>query len=295
MIQWGTITQPKSGVIKDAYLGDTVINGITCKHIRGTFKGKLSQWSPTVTVNNYRESYSYLNNQVLYTWTYDSYNNLNTFDTLVNFNASVGDKWLKNRYFGTCNSRQVITVINTGTVMINNVTLKKIVTTYSNTVYSMSGTYTMTATDTIIERIMSRSSFMFPMHCEVDSIYDGYLYNGDFLCYEDNSFASYQRAGTNGCEYIPDGLRKLQLSEGSIRIYPNPASGMVTAEAENFNGSGYYQLSIVNLLGQEVMHRTVEFTQNKLQLDLSVLEKGVYFLRISDPENLQAIEKISVE
>src|SRR6218665_3971676 len=113
VIQWGTITQPKSGVIKDAYLGDTVINGITCKHIRGTFKGKLSQWSPTVTVNNYRESYSYLNNQVLYTWTYDSYNNLNTFDTLVNFNASVGDKWLKNRYFGTCNSRQVITVINT--------------------------------------------------------------------------------------------------------------------------------------------------------------------------------------
>lgn len=292
IIPWGSITQPKSGVVKDVYVGDTVINGITCKHILGTFKGKLSQWSPTVTLNNYRQSYSYLSNQVLYTWTYDAYNNLNTFDTLVNFYAAVGDKWLKNRYFGTCNSRQAITVINTGTVMINNIVLKKIVTTYSNTVYSMSGTYTLTATDTIIERIMSRSGFMFPMHCEVDSIYDGYLYNGDFLCYEDSSFASYQRAGTNGCAYVPDGLQEQGLYQFNIRLYPNPCSGSLVLESEHFVEHGLYKVSILDAMGQYIYQKEIRALNGQVRLSTEALSVGMYYVQVSDKKGVLAAEKL---
>lgn len=294
MEEWGSVTQPKSGVIKDTYVGDSIINGISCKHILGTFKGKLSPNSPTTTVNNYRQSYSYENNKVLYVWSYDSFNNLNTFDTVVNFNAAIGDKWLKNRWAGTCNSRNAMVVTDTGHITINNVSLKKIVTTYTSSYVFGNTTYTVVGIDTLIEKLGSRSKFMIPQYCEQDNTTDGGVYNGNFLCYEDNGFPSYQKPGTSTCDYVV-GLHEWRGFTNNISIYPNPASGVLNLESEHFKDGEWYRLTLMDLVGQEIVDTPQAIREGKLQLDVSPFRKGVYFVSVSGKDNFRTGKKIIIK
>ncbi|PBQ33652.1 hypothetical protein CNR22_18340 [Sphingobacteriaceae bacterium] len=71
------------------------------------------------------------------------------------------------------------------------------------------------------------------------------------------------------------GMKNIEnLSNSSIRLYPNPTSGTI-----NINLDFYAKLIICNNLGQ-VIH-TAEFGVGIHQLDLSSLTKGIYFLRDS--------------
>ena len=80
----------------------------------------------------------------------------------------------------------------------------------------------------------------------------------------------------------------------SIDIYPNPAN-------TNLNFSSNYDLSKSNIalydvLGKKINIEAINFINNStLQLNISSLNKGVYFIKIFDENNTHSTHKIIVE
>ncbi len=290
-----TPTQPRSGMINDVYKSDTIINGKVCKHIVGVFKGRVNPDSPLLIYNKYRESYTYENNKVIYVWLYSALSNVNTFDTVVNFNAAIGDKWLKNRWGGTCNSRRPVMVKDTGHVTISGQSLKRVVTSYTSAYTSGIYTYTSQIIDTLFEKIMNRSRFMIPQYCELDNVFDFEIFNGNFLCYNDSLFSNYQRPGTTNCGYIINGLQEKGGVLFQGRIYPNPASGQLLIESEILNQNEVYSIVLTDLLGQCAATMELKSLNNRLFLDLTAVNQGIYCLQLRDRKGILANQKIIKE
>ena len=76
-----------------------------------------------------------------------------------------------------------------------------------------------------------------------------------------------------------------ETSESDIEIWPNPTTGTLHIEADDIN-----KVEICNLLGQMVL------TAGKVEtIDLSDLEKGVYFLMVSEKNGRKSVTKIMKE
>ena len=58
-----------------------------------------------------------------------------------------------------------------------------------------------------------------------------------------------------------------------VSIYPNPATSVL-----NVNAAGYNQVEIINMLGQVVYSNSIS---NNAQINVSDLNNGVYFVRLS--------------
>ncbi|MBR9921071.1 MAG: T9SS type A sorting domain-containing protein [Bacteroidetes bacterium] len=72
------------------------------------------------------------------------------------------------------------------------------------------------------------------------------------------------------------------LALSSVNIYPNPTSGMVQVDADLDAPFGEVRLSLVNLLGQEVLVRELSArTEIREQLSLNGIPAGSYFLRLT--------------
>ncbi|MBI3510187.1 MAG: T9SS type A sorting domain-containing protein [Bacteroidetes bacterium] len=65
-------------------------------------------------------------------------------------------------------------------------------------------------------------------------------------------------------------------------IFPNPSNGNFILQ-NNFTGK--YDLSIFNSLGQEIL-RNENLNENNFEIDLSADEDGIYFIRITNRENI---------
>ena len=72
----------------------------------------------------------------------------------------------------------------------------------------------------------------------------------------------------------------------SVSVYPNPASSFLSVDAPS---SRKVDVSIRNILGREVKHLAAQ--RNKLQVDVSALEEGVYllFIRTDAGESTQRL------
>lgn len=76
----------------------------------------------------------------------------------------------------------------------------------------------------------------------------------------------------------------------SIKCYPNPSSGKITLEILNPNGKS--NITILNINGQELSQKQIY--ENKTQLDISNLPRGIYLLKLIN-ENGFIVEKIIKE
>jgi hypothetical protein len=76
-----------------------------------------------------------------------------------------------------------------------------------------------------------------------------------------------------------------EQTETTLQVWPNPTKGLLYIEADNIN-----KVEIYNLLGQIVLSAEKVET-----IDVSSLEKGVYFLRVSDENGLKGVTKIIKE
>ncbi len=65
-----------------------------------------------------------------------------------------------------------------------------------------------------------------------------------------------------------------ELSQNSIRVYPNPVKDVVTIET----GSNIQQVQIFNITGQIVM--TEQASSKSVTLNTSMLRSGIYFLKV---------------
>src|SRR4051812_17090268 len=158
------------------YTGDTVINSITCKKLDRSLHiiDYINQF------HNYYlgTEYTYEQNGVVFVY----FNN--HFDTLFNFNASIGESWRLARQppnANLCDSNSIVTVLDTGTLIINSLPLR-----YKKVLFNYGNSWIFP--DTIIERIGTTLWYMIPYdRCAAVDAYQG----GFLRCYSDSSFTTY--------------------------------------------------------------------------------------------------------
>jgi len=123
----------------------------------------------------------------------------------------------------------------------------------------------------------------------------GFLSDGSIMCaseafnYDDTTRPAQMgwllHLDTAGC--LPDsnscgivnGVADIAQASGSVRAYPNPASGQIVIEVVLGEPSGY-RLYISDLLGQPVAERTVVKQSAPQTIDVSGWQSGLYFYRV---------------
>ncbi len=97
------------------------------------------------------------------------------------------------------------------------------------------------------------------------------------------TFAS-KKSCTTGVDAVP--------STGSISIYPNPSTGIVSIQNIEGSSTDKINLNIFNSLGQNVYSKGINTTA--IQLDLSSFDKGIYFIQVQGGKNSHS-QKIILE
>ncbi len=83
---------------------------------------------------------------------------------------------------------------------------------------------------------------------------------------------------------IPCTLSVDDFVNSELSIFPNPLNNILNVTSKNIIST----LSIYNLLGQEVLKNKIN--TNKSAIDISILDKGTYFLKVISGENFKVIK-----
>lgn len=257
----------RNGITELKHTNTATINSIVCCEIAVTFTGQFGGPTGPVGTYTYPPMYVYGNNSVYYLYDSDS----NTFDTIVNFNASIGDKWTIP--IVDCSSKPTLTVTDTGHVFINSQFLRKVVVQRKEI---LSGLFI--DTDTIIEKIGGINHFFAPW---LKCIADGPR-KPDFICYRDDNFQLYKKYNVHNCFYDV-GINELASDKGLLKIYHNPASDKLKFTVNiGLTSTSVVKFIIYNTLGQIL--KELELTDNS-ELDVSEIKNGIYIAYLINNED----------
>ena len=84
-----------------------------------------------------------------------------------------------------------------------------------------------------------------------------------------------------------DGIEETEAT-ASATLHPNPTTGLVTITGENLKAA-----EVFNTLGQNVATATGE--GETMQVDLSGLPAGVYFVNVTDKDGRKCVRKVVKE
>lgn len=88
------------------------------------------------------------------------------------------------------------------------------------------------------------------------------------------------------------GFREFTKKQSLFSVSPNPSTGQLVLDLKSL--SGVFQIRVVNVLGQEkYVNQLSSYTNQLHPLDLTNLEKGVYFV-ILETEEMRSVEKIVI-
>jgi hypothetical protein len=87
------------------------------------------------------------------------------------------------------------------------------------------------------------------------------------------------------------GINENELSSAQLNLYPNPANGSITVSA-NFIKTQPVSISIVDLLGRQLVNRTYTKTQFSETISLANFNDGVYFCVISNATGSKTLKFI---
>jgi hypothetical protein len=93
-----------------------------------------------------------------------------------------------------------------------------------------------------------------------------------------------------GFSCVPGGIHETSVNKINLSVYPNPASNKATIELPQ---SGIYAIKLSNLLGSACQE--ISSAGEKSEIDLSQLNKGIYFLQVFEKGKLVAVEKFIKE
>lgn len=213
--------------------------------------------------------YVYENNGIVYK--YLKIDNL--FDTLYNFNATVGDSWSMNV---DTNCSLLVTVDSTSTININSNNLKVLYISTMNSEFSGS----------IIEKIGHQITPLPDINFLCYSVIGGSAYYNGLRCYADSVIGVFNTGLAQFCNSMSTGIN-VQLNENIIKIYPNPSSRFVYIESPN------------NKINKVVIHNSqgviIEkfYPKNKSNLSINIKDysRGLYFFRVYSNQSL-TVKKI---
>ncbi len=94
----------------------------------------------------------------------------------------------------------------------------------------------------------------------------------------------------------PDGIAEDAMLGGSIsEVYPNPSTSIVSINYKLTAEVDYAEARIVNLLGAVVKESELERNGNKLTMDVSDLEGGIYFYTVLVNGDIYKTKKLIVQ
>ena len=73
------------------------------------------------------------------------------------------------------------------------------------------------------------------------------------------------------------------ISENMISVYPNPTSGKFNIQ---FNETQVQKITVYDAIGKVIIENNVEANTSNLNLDLSDIKSGIYFIKINSNENV---------
>lgn len=277
-----------NGYVKLTYTIDTVINSKNCKKI--TYYGEGFTYSiPSGIYSTFGSPfYTYEQNGVAYLYN-DRFGN-NKFDTLFNINAQIGDKWRFPLVDTACaDSLFFINVLNTGTRTLNGFNLKWLYVKKGPFGYTANGILNYSL-DTITERLGYRYDYIDYSPCYGNN--ETGDYNGNFRCYSDDTFGLYSTGISSSCDYFKDetSFGELQIEQGILKIYPNPAQSQITIEF-NTTEKSFFSVQIKNILGKTVKvidDRAFSNGKNKIKIDVSEFSKGLYFVQLQSENEIKS-------
>ena len=79
-----------------------------------------------------------------------------------------------------------------------------------------------------------------------------------------------------------------EMEDENLKIYPNPANGILFVETQNFASLQGETYRIMNPLGQTLMEGQI--TTEKQQIDVRNLTKGLYFITVGDATRKFVVE-----
>ena len=266
----------QDGYIQLNYAGTLTLGGQNCTQLSGTYYG-VRAWVGTfggTVIPNYVNVATYESNKVIYAYNQST----SSFDTLVNFNATIGDVWLGYREGSGCEfPPPLVSVLDTSHVIINGQTLKTVSVSIT---YSTSGS----VSSLIIEKIGPIHEFMIPHeNCHMHG-----LYYGDFVCYSDPNFQLYKKPGyVFPCDFNTVGNEESNTKDSRFNIFPNPVEDKLRLEYYQEGRDMSYVL--VDVFGKVQLNKKLNGPES---LDLKDLKEGVYFLLLYDQTKLLSTKKI---
>jgi len=83
-------------------------------------------------------------------------------------------------------------------------------------------------------------------------------------------------------------VKELKSNELAVNVYPNPTTGLITIETEDFSNST--KLVITDLLGKTLVSK--QMNSNKEIINMSQYESGIYFIKVYDNLKQKTIKVI---
>jgi hypothetical protein len=120
-------------------------------------------------------------------------------------------------------------------------------------------------------------------HTYLENLYFGHLIDWTYMYEISNNnegmFLSISTPFFSWISFQNYPLSSQQLEEQKIQVYPNPCSSKIFIKSDELS---IHQIEIYNQLGQRVKN----VSQNLTELDISTLEKGVYFMTLHLNNNI---------
>jgi len=155
--------------------------------------------------------------------------------------------------------------------------------------------------------VQAWTSYVYSIQQAAGSDYEWTVEGGDILSNVNNVVEVLWRAGPSGSIYVTQkdqngcydeseleipilfvGVEPIDNNE--FRVYPNPTDGSINISVQQADGS--QKLIILDVSGRLVLASNLE--QQETQLDLSHLNKGIYFIEVSDATSSQT-QKLVIE
>lgn len=82
---------------------------------------------------------------------------------------------------------------------------------------------------------------------------------------------------------VPAGINE-NKERNNISIYPNPGNGIFKISTSNLRDENY-EIKVFNIVGETVYTNSIKIPRKDEQIDISHLNKGIYFLNLSNAQS----------
>ncbi|MBX3163212.1 MAG: T9SS type A sorting domain-containing protein [Bacteroidetes bacterium] len=80
----------------------------------------------------------------------------------------------------------------------------------------------------------------------------------------------------------PAGIKELKNESAGLRVYPNPVGSVLSVESPLSHKGGMIKISITDVLGKEILSKQLTISNGAAQINVSTLDKGIYFVKIGN-------------